>query len=69
MLATLDEAFEARVPAAVLPMFEPAWVIVRNLLQAGKRERAIGFVSGLAVPPDLIPVRDEIVAMLIGDPS
>ena len=66
ILSELDAAFEAAVPAELQTTFEPAWVIVRNLIQAGKIARAAAYVRSLAVPDDLAPIRDQIADSIDG---
>lgn len=63
MLSELDAAFEA-LPEEVQSAFEPAWVIVRNLIQAGKSARAYRFVQSLDVPEELEAARSGILGMI-----
>lgn len=66
ILATLDEAFETHVPEGLRAQFEPTWVTVRNLLQAGKIGRAAAFVRALPVPAELEAAREQIASMIDG---
>ena len=65
ILADLDNAFESMVPELIKPNFETEWTTVRNLVQAGKSERAASFVLSLDVPEELISVRDEIASLIL----
>jgi hypothetical protein len=62
-LTDMDSVFET-LPPEVQEMFEPAWTTVRNLVQAGKLERAHRFISSLAIPEDLASTRESILEHL-----
>ena len=64
LLAGLDDAFESLVPQQLHTAFESAWVIVRNLVQAGKLSRAAAFVRALDVPDEMISTRTQIADMI-----
>jgi hypothetical protein len=64
ILADLDNAFESMVPESIRPSFETAWTTVRNLVQAGKSERAASYVSSLEVPEELVSAKNEIAIMI-----
>ena len=66
LLASLDDAFESLVPQQLHTAFESAWVIVRNLVQAGKLSRAAAFVRALDVPDEMISTRTQIADMIAG---
>lgn len=66
LLTDLDEAFETLVPTNLHASFEPAWVIVRILIQVGKLSRAAAFVRALPVPDEMVAVRAQIAEMIDG---
>jgi hypothetical protein len=66
LLTDLDEAFETLVPTNLHASFEPAWVIVRVLIQVGKLSRAAAFVRALPVPDEMVAIRAQIAEMIDG---
>ncbi|MFT3992608.1 MAG: hypothetical protein QM680_14535 [Luteolibacter sp.] len=64
LLETLDEAFEAQVPADVKPLFAAVYAQVRVLIQAGKIELAIALIEATEVPEDLESIKEAILGMI-----
>ena len=62
LLTRLNQAFN-RIPEPYQAQFIPSYALVRQLLDAERPDLARSYVVSLPVPPELQPIKDQILAL------